>query len=121
MRWLPVESSEFSVEEKSAGGPQEIQDPGAKPAPGAPHREESNRRGRADPPFAKLFDDRWNTCRLVEKPLTVRSNFTLRAGGDVWKEGGENAERGKKRADVVDEVDAGVVGKLAQQCGADTA
>jgi len=69
----------------------------------------------------KLFDDSWNTCRLLEKPLTVSSNFPLRAGGDVWKEGGEDAERGKKGADVVHEVDAGVVGKLAQQCGADTA
>jgi hypothetical protein len=69
----------------------------------------------------KLFDDSWNTCGLLEKPLTVSSNFPLRAGGDIWKESGEDAERGKKRADVVDEVDAGVVGKLAQQCGADTA
>jgi hypothetical protein len=64
-----------------------------------------------------------NTCRLLEKPLTVSSNFPFRAwnSGDLWKEGGEDAERGKKRADVVHEVDAGVVGKLAQQCGADTA
>src|SRR6202030_515158 len=53
--------------------------------------------------------------------LTVRSNFRLRGGGEVWKEGGEDAEHGKKRADVVHEVDAGVVGQLAEQCGADTA
>jgi hypothetical protein len=69
----------------------------------------------------KLFDDRWNTYRLLVKPLTISSNFPLRAGGDVWKEGGEDAERRKKRADVVHEVDAGVVGKLAEKCGADTA
>ena len=57
----------------------------------------------------------------MAKPLMVGFNFPWRAGGDVWKEGGEDAERGEERADVVDEVDAGVVGKLAQKCGADTA
>ena len=38
---------------------------------------------------------------------------------NVGKEGGEDAERGKERADVVHKVDAGVVGKLAEKCGAD--
>src|SRR6266481_2618638 len=42
-------------------------------------------------------------------------------GGEVGKKGGEDAECGKKRADVVHEADARVVGKLAQERGADTA
>ena len=42
-------------------------------------------------------------------------------GSEVGKVGGEDAERGKERADVVHEVDAGVVGKLAEKRGADAA
>ena len=42
-------------------------------------------------------------------------------GSEVGKKSGEDAECGKKRADVIHEADARVVGKLAQQCGADTA
>jgi hypothetical protein len=52
----------IELEEKSAGGPQETQDPGAKTplrlrsgqaGTWGTHREESKKRGRADPPFAK--------------------------------------------------------------------
>jgi hypothetical protein len=46
-----VQSSEFSVEEKSAGGPQESQAPGAKTAPGAPTAKRARKEEERTHPF----------------------------------------------------------------------
>jgi predicted nucleic acid-binding protein len=46
-----VQSSEFSVEEKSAGGPQESQDPGAKTASGAPTAKRARKEEERTHPF----------------------------------------------------------------------
>ena len=62
-----------------------------------------------------------NTCSFVERLQESNLIHLCALGGEVGKKGGEDAECGKKRADVVHEGDARVVGKLAQQCGADTA
>ena len=47
--------------------------------------------------------------------------FASLTRAEIGKEGSEDAERGKQRADVVHEVNTGVIGKLAEECGADAA
>ena len=42
-------------------------------------------------------------------------------GAEIGKEGGEDAERRKQRADAVHEANTGVISKLAEKCGADAA
>jgi hypothetical protein len=47
--------------------------------------------------------------------------FAFLTGAEIGKEGSEDAECGKQRADVVHEVNTGVIGKLAEKRGADAA
>ena len=60
-----------------------------------------------------------DTSHLFDSRQGSILSFPRAPGREVGKEGGEDAERGKERADVVHEVDARVVGKLAEKCGAD--
>ena len=69
-----------------------------------------------DRAFFRPMGDTWH---LFDGPPRSILILPWAPGREVGKEGGEDAERGKERADVVHEVDAGVVGKLAKKCGAD--
>ena len=69
-----------------------------------------------DRAFFRLMGDTWQLFDSRQSSILI---LPWAPGREVGKEGGEDAERGKERADVVHEVDARVGGKLAEKCGAD--
>jgi hypothetical protein len=64
------------------------------------------------PRFGGLGQEAGGSCKKMRDPATNTSGWYRARPFEVWQEGGQQANHGEEGADVIDEIDAGVVGEF---------